>query len=84
MKIETKFNIGTQVWFIGNGFNGEKNKLYNGKVSAISIMLRGMIFDKEWNDITYSIDCGFFITLGEDGLFATKEGALASLEKGKE
>lgn len=84
MKIETKFDIGQKVWFVGNGYNGERNRLYEGKVEMINILYRGMIFNKEMCSITYSIDCGFFVALVEDMLFATKKEALASLKKGEE
>ena len=81
MKIETKFDIGQEVWFIGNKFNGEENSLYMGKIRTIVVVYRGVIFDKESYDITYEVDCGFFANVYGQRLYATKEEAEAKLKE---
>ena len=80
MKIETKFDIGQEVWFIGNKFNGEENSLYSGEINTITIIYRGKIFDKINCEKLYEVDSGFYAIVPEEKLYATKEDAEKKLK----
>lgn len=70
MTIETKFNIGDEVWF--NALSTCKK----GKVSAFEIF----VFSDGSVQITYSVEkSGFYWHRQESALFPTKEELLKSL-----
>ena len=82
MKIETKFNVGQTVWFTGNKYNGNENSLYEGKVESIHLIYDGVRFEKEVCRVYNNIWCyGYYISVPDEYLFATKEEAEAKLKK---
>ena len=70
MKIETKYNIGDEVWYI-LGTNAHKGKVLGITFTKIDEMLTGYY---------YNVSCGVsHASLYEKHLFPTKEELLKSL-----